>query len=105
MLRRACQLGADDGLERQVAERALAVPALVTGRRLHPARPRGRVQLLPRLEPLDPREAVPEPATRLRVEEVRCQRLDVIGSEPELREPWPRLLRTQSPPPANRVRP
>ena len=84
---RACsggcgELRLDDRGEREVAERAVAVPALVAGlgQRRARAAPPGRSER-PRLEPLDPRVAVARLAAPLAVVEVR---------EQPLRRPRPR---------------
>ena len=71
------ELRRDDRGERQVAERAGAVPALVLRLRDDALRARRRVELRPRLEPLDPREPVARLAVRLGGEEVVGEGLDV----------------------------
>src|SRR5205085_2037391 len=57
---RVLELRTNDSLERQVSERAAAVPTLVALHRLDTTRSRVRVELLPRLEPLDAGEPVAE---------------------------------------------
>src|SRR5262249_2953754 len=103
-LGRLSELRAHDRLEREIAEGAGAVPALVA--RLHhdTVRARLRVELVPRREPGDARDAVPGLAPCVGVEEVRRERIDGLGAEAELREARPRLLRTQTAPPASRAR-
>jgi hypothetical protein len=83
VLRRSGQLRLDDGRERQVAERAAALPALVALVRDDPLRPRGRVQVGERRQPVDAREAVALLATRLGVEEVVGEdtRIALVESE------------------------
>src|SRR5207248_2833953 len=93
-----------DGLEREVAERARPIPALVPGLGRHAHRTRPRVELVPALEPDDAGDTVAGLAARLRVEEVRGERLHVVGAESEPLEARPRLVRMQSAPRASRDR-
>src|SRR5204862_4608866 len=84
------------GLEREVAERAPAVPALVALLGDDPLRPRVRPQVGKRLEPLDSRVPVPELAAALGVVEVVEERLRVGLAEAEPAEPPQRLVRLQA---------
>ena len=70
MRRRCGQLRVDDRRQGEVAECAVAVPALVAGLGLHAFRPRVGAKVVERLEPVDPREPVAELPARLSVEEV-----------------------------------
>ena len=89
---RACagglgELRIDDRGERQVAERAVAVPALVAGLGDQPVGARVRLQVAERLEPVDPAEPVAELAARLGVEEVLGERRRVRLGEAEGGDP------------------
>ena len=88
---RVDQLGADLR-EHEVAEGAARLPEVEAGVARRLDGPRRRLELL-RLEPLDPRVAVPELAALLGVVEVGEERLDVVRPEPERREATPRFVR------------
>src|SRR5206468_12692105 len=81
-----------DRREREVAERAVAVPVLESGERSHLLRLRARVEL-ERLEPLDPRIAVTRFAAPLCVVEVVEERLRVALVEAERPQALERLVR------------
>ncbi len=72
------ELRAHDRVERQVAERSAALPALVARLRHDTLRAGPRLDPLQRLEPLDPREPVAELPPTLGVEEVRREHLDGV---------------------------
>jgi hypothetical protein len=55
-----------------------------------------RRELGPRLEPLDPPKAVPDPAGAFRRAEMREKHLDVVRPEAERNEARPRLVRRQA---------
>ena len=78
-LRRIGELRLDDRRERQVAERAASVPALVAALGDLNLGPGGRIEIRQRREPVDPRQPVPGPAPPLGVEEVIGERLRVAG--------------------------
>src|SRR5207249_3632302 len=82
--------------EPEVAERAVPVPELVPGLRDDAPRLAGR-QLIPRLEPLDTREAVAELTAPLAVEEVGGERLHIVRVEAERGEPGTSVLRLHAP--------
>ena len=77
------ELGVDDRRERQVAERAAALPALVALVRDDALGTRGRVELGQRGEPVDPRGAVALAAARVGVEEVVGEDAGLALGEPE----------------------
>ena len=101
---RACSGGSascasHDRGQRQVAERAVAVPALVAGLGEEPSRPRVRVEVGQRLEPLDPREAVAELAAPLGVEEVLGERRRRRPRRSRARRSSPQAARLRRPEP------
>ena len=75
------KLRGDDRVQREVPERVAAVPALVAGLRHDTDRLRRGMELRPRLEPLDPSEAVAGEPARLGGEKVRREDLDILGAE------------------------
>src|SRR5207237_8619430 len=81
--RRIAELHLADRSERQVAERAAAIPVLVALLGREPLRPRVGTQVGQRLQPLDPREAVPVLAAPLRIGEVLDERPRVGLAEAE----------------------
>ena len=76
-----------DRREREVAERAAAVPALEAGAGEDELGPRRWIEALERREPVDAREAVPELPPPLGVEEVVGERPRVGVGEPERGQP------------------
>src|SRR5262249_51957274 len=83
--------GLDDRRQRQVAERAVAVPALVLVLVHLAPRARLRVDVGKRLQPVDPREPVPGLAVRLGEEEVVRERPRRAVVEPERAKPLDRV--------------
>src|SRR5207248_1574677 len=81
--------------ERQVAERAAPLPALVTSLGDHALGLRARVETLQRLEPLDACEAVPTLAAPLGIEEVVGERPRVLVGEADRTEPSERIVRQE----------
>ncbi len=81
------ELCLDDRVQREVAERSVAVPALVSGLGEHPQRPGGGVELRPALEPFEPSQAVAGATRVLGVEEVVGDHAGVLGGESERGEP------------------
>ena len=90
-LGRRLELAANDRVERQVPERAVALPALVAGLREQPLRLRLRAQVRQGREPVHAGEAVSRAPSRLRVQEVAGENLGRILAEAE-----PAILRTSS---------
>ena len=93
VLGRLRQLRVDDRREREVAERTPTLPALEAVRREHSLRPRAGVEVGKRLEPGDPRVAVPELAAPLGVVEVAEERLHIGVGEAERGDPRAGFLR------------
>ena len=87
VLGRLRQLRVDDRRKREVAERTSTLPAFEAVRREHSLRLRAGVEVGQRLEPGDPRVAVPELAAPFRVVEVAEERLHVGVGEAERRDP------------------
>ena len=87
MCRRVRELRIADRRKREIAEGTVAVPALVAGLGVEPLRPRVRLQVAERLEPVDPAEPVAELAARLGVEEVLAEGRRVGLGEPERGDP------------------
>src|SRR6185312_16645297 len=79
--------------ECQIAETVVPVPQLVARLGDHALGPHVDGQRLPRLEPLDARQTVPERPAPFSVEEVRGERLDVLRPKPERGEPRTSFLR------------
>ena len=86
MLWRRLDLGRADRCERQVAEGAASVPALVSLFREQPLRLSGRIDVLG-LQPLDPGEAVPLLAPPFGVKEVVGEGLRLALGEAEGAQP------------------
>src|SRR5205823_6410950 len=82
--------------QRQVAERAAAVPALVALLRDDSFRPSPGLEIAKRLQPLDPRVSVPALPAPLRVVEVLEERPRVGVAETEPAQPLERLVRPQA---------
>ena len=95
VLWRRRELRLRDRRQRQVAERTVAVPALVAGLGVDALRLRVRPEVGQRLEPVDPGEAVPELPARLGIEEVGGERGGVGVGEAERRDPF---FRRRTPP-------
>src|SRR5207253_10148693 len=84
---RIVQLSVADRGERQVAQRAAPLPALVTSLGDDALGLGAGVETLQRLEPLDPCEAVPTVAAPLGIEEVVGERSRILVGEAERAEP------------------
>jgi hypothetical protein len=90
------ELGLDDRVHGEVADRAVPVPALVAGLGDEPPRPRPRRELAPLLEAADPQDSVARAAETLGGEEVVGQDVRVAVVEAERRQARSRLLRRQA---------
>lgn len=76
-LGRLGHLSLDDARERQVPDRAVAVPALVSGFGRDPTRLGASIEIRQRRQPADPRDAVARTAAAVRV-------LEVVGKSPRV---------------------
>ena len=83
VFRRLRELRVADGCQRQVAEHAGAIPALIAGLGVQAHRPCVRLQVGQRFEPVDPCEPVSELAARLGVEKMSSEGRGVRLGEPQ----------------------
>ena len=100
VLRRGGELRVADRGQRQVAERAASLPALVARLGHDTLRARSRVEVGQAREPVDAREAVAGLAARLGVHEVVGQGLRVASAKPSARRRSAASFLTESLPPA-----
>jgi hypothetical protein len=84
--RRLRELSFDDSRERQVAERAVPVPALEPGLGADPSRLGARIEVGQRRQPVDTRDPVARPAAALGVLEMVREKARIRLGEPELPE-------------------
>src|SRR5204862_6765552 len=90
------ELCADDGVEDEVAEGAVSLPALVPLLRDDARRPSAGLQPRERLEPFDPAEAVTPATGCLGGREVAAEDGSRLRVEAERRQPPARFVRRQA---------